>query len=128
MDDKVKTKKKTGVSFSNKFGQAANLLCVPIKGDEPIAVNQRPLVDQAAISPGATIDFSGVVKDLKSTSRKLSKLNAQSKPRRKRNKHDSFPIEFDRNEKHDFVFEPATSLLPVFHPVKVNTNPHDWHH
>ena len=68
----------------------------------------------APLPPGSTIDFSGVVNDLRSISRKLSKLNAQSTPQQKRNteaKHDdSFPTEFDRDEKHDFVFEPATSL------------------
>ena len=67
----------------------------------------------APLPPGSTIDFSGVVNDLRSISRKLSKINEQSTPRRKRNteaKHDSFPTEFDRDGKHDFVFEPATSL------------------
>ena len=68
----------------------------------------------APLPPGSTIDFSGVVNDLRSISRKLSKLNAQSTPQQKRNteaKHDdSFPTEFDRDEKHDFVFEPAASL------------------
>ena len=118
--------KKSNTSFSSKFGQAANLLCKSTKGDEAVKVNQCPLVDVSThLPPGATIDFSGVVNDLRSTSRKLSKLNAQSKPRRKRktaSKHDNFPTEFDRDRKHDFVFEPSSSLLPVFHPVKANTN------
>ena len=114
--------KKSNTSFSSKFGQAANLLCKSTKGDEAVKVNQCPLVDVSTHLPsGATIDFSGVVNDLRSTSRKLSKLNAQSKPRRKRktaSKHDNFPTEFDRDRKHDFVFEPSSSLLPVFHPYR----------
>ena len=100
--------KQKGASSSSTFGQAAYLLGKSPRGDEAVTVNQSPLVAIPADHPSrATIDFTGVVNDLQSSSRKLSKLNARSKPRRKSKtatKHDSFPTEFDRSEQHDFVF------------------------
>ena len=129
-------KKRRTNRFSTRYGAAvAKIDCdyvdfVP--GDKPTVSIQQPCdlthaIGSSSLSKAATIDFSGVIKDMHSFSNEISKLNSHStRSRRKKKgqaKRDDFVTEFDVDNKTNaaFYFSPTNVFEPLFHPIKVNS-------